>query len=403
MNGGGPRPEPPLVYLDHAATAPLRPEVVEAMAPYLGPRFGNPSGAHRMARQARRAVDDARQLVAEFLGADPGEVVFTGGGTEADNLAVLGSLAARVEGSARAGVVVCSAVEHAAVLETCRAATRPGVAVTGVAPVALRLAPVGPSGLVDLGALAELLDDQVCLVSIMLANNEVGTIQPLADVARLMRQRSPGARLHTDAVQAAPYLDLAAEAAEADLVSISAHKLGGPKGVGALVARRGVPLAPVVHGGGQERDLRSGTHNVAGVVGLAAACRVVADHRAGETDRVAALRDRLADGVRAAVPGVVESVERSSALPGHCHLRFPGLDQEELVVLLDDHGVCASAGAACASGAVEPSHVLAAMGVAPDAARSAVRFSLGWTTGAEDVSRALGVIPTVVGRLRGDE
>ena len=403
MTGGGARPGPPLVYLDHTATAPLHPEVAEAMAPYLGLRFGNPSGAHRLAREARQAIDDARLVVAEFLGADPGEVVFTGGGTEADNLAVLGSLAARVEGSAGSGVVVCSAVEHAAVLESCRAAARPGVAGAGVAPVVLRLAPVGPSGRLDLDALAEQLDDQVALVSVMLANNEVGTIQPLAEVAQMVRQRSPRARLHTDAVQAAPYLDLAIEAAPADLVSISAHKLGGPQGVGALVVRRGVPLAPVVHGGGQERELRSGTHNVAGVVGLAAACRVVADRRTGETDRVTELRDRLADGVRAALPGVIETVERSSALPGHCHLRFPGLDQEELVVLLDDHGICASAGAACASGAVEPSHVLAAMGVAPDDARSAVRFTLGWTTGADDVARAMGIIPTVVGRLRGDQ
>jgi cysteine desulfurase len=394
-----------VAYLDHAATAPLRPEVAEAMAPWLGGRFGNPSGAHRVARLARRAVDEAREVVAEFLGAGPGDVVFTAGGTEADNLALLGTLAARwwpVDGAVDGApdgppAVVCSAVEHAAVLETARAATRP-VPGWPVPPVELRLAPVDQTGAVDPDRLEALLDRSVVLVSVMAANNEVGTLQPLDEVARRVRRSAPGAVFHTDAVQAAPWLDLAQLAAGADLVAVSGHKLGGPQGVGALAAR--TRLAPVLHGGGQERGLRSGTHFVAGIVGLAAACTAVAAGRRSEAIRVAGLRDRLAEGISAAVPSAVESAPRDRVLPGHLHLRFAGVEQEELVLLLDQLGVCASAGAACASGAVEESHVMAAMGVPAAEARGAVRFSLGWSTGPDDVDRAVAAVASVVGRLR---
>ena len=390
-----------MAYLDHAATSPLRPEACEAMAPYVGDRFGNPSGSHRLARQSRQALDDAREEVAELLGARPGEVVFTSGGTEADNLAVLGTLAGRVERGLEPGTVVCSAVEHAAVLEAGRAAARRSAGLLGFGPAVLRVAPVDAGGAVDVAALRELLGPEVALVSVMLANNEVGTVQPFDAVVDAVRRLAPAAVLHTDAVQAAPWLDLSEAASGADLVSVSAHKVGGPQGSGALVVRSGTTVGALAQGGGQERERRSGTQNVAGAVGLAAALRAAARDRTRDVERVAALRDVLADGLRAAVPGTVESVHRAGSLPGHCHVRFAGVEQEELLVLLDDGGVCASGGAACASGALAPSHVLSAMGVAPPDARSAIRFTLGHTTTREDVLRALSVVPAAVARLRG--
>ncbi|HVX21865.1 MAG TPA: cysteine desulfurase family protein [Acidimicrobiales bacterium] len=372
-------------YLDHAATTPVRPEVVAAMAPFASERFGNPSGSHRLARDARTALDDARDAVAAAVGADPGDVVFTSGGTEADNLAVLGTL------PGHPATIVTSSVEHPAVLEPARAAARLGFS--------HQEAPVDADGAVDLDRLADLLGPHVAVVSVMLANNEVGTVQPFDQVARLVRRHAPQAALHTDAVQAAPWLDLARLAADADLLSVSAHKLGGPKGAGALVAR--VPVRPILHGGGQERDRRSGTHDVAGAVGLATALTLAAAERDPTAARVRALRDRLADGLLAAVPGTVESAPRDRVLPGHCHLRFAGVDQEELLVLLDRDGVCAAAGSACASGALQPSHVLLAMGVPPADAKTAVRFTLGHTSTDADVDRALAAVPAAVARLRG--
>ncbi len=373
------------------------------MAPFAADRYGNASGSHRLARQARTALEEARDVVAEQLGAAPGDVIFTSGGTEADNLAVLGPLAA-LERSAAApdgpatepAVVVTSAVEHAAVLVPCRVAAGRRWPL-----VRHREAPVDAAGAVDLARLADVLGPDVVLVSVMLANNEVGTVQPFDDVVALVRRAAPRAVVHTDAVQAAPWLDVAAAAAAADLVSVSAHKVGGPKGAGALVARAGVGLAPLLHGGGQERDRRSGTNDVAGAVGLATALAVVAGRRAEASARVAGLRDQLADGLAAAVPGLVESAPRDRVLPGHCHVRFDGVDQEELLVLLDDAGICASAGSACASGAVEPSHVLLAMGVPPAEARTGIRFTLGHSTTAADVDRALAAVPPAIARLRG--
>ena len=387
---------PPVTYLDHAASAPLRPEVVAAMAPFADEVYGHPSGSHRLAREARRRLEDAREQVASLLGAQPAEVVFTSGGTEADNLAVLGL--ARLAASCRPSggtVLVSSSVEHAAVLEPCRiaAARIPGVEYQRVG--------VDTEGAIDLDRLSQALDGDVALVSVMLANNEVGTVQPVAEVVGLVRRLAPRAVVHTDAVQAAAWLDVAETAAGADLISISAHKLGGPKGAGALVVREGTELEPLVFGGGQERERRAGTHDVAGAVGLATALGAVCAARDDEVVRVGALRDRLAEGLLAAVPVAVETADRKGVLPGHLHLCFSGVDREELVLLLDRAGVCVSAGAACASGALEPSHVLAAMGVPVADARGAIRFSLGHTTTPADVERALAVVPEAVARLRG--
>lgn len=365
-------------YLDHGATTPVRQAVLAAMEPYLTHEFGNPSGAHSVARRAKRAVEEARDEVADLLGARPAEVVFTSGGTEADNLAVFGAVGD--------GTAVCSAIEHEAVLNAVKA--------TGG-----RLFGVTADGLADLDALDSVLDETVSMVSLMLVNNEVGTVQPVEEAAELVRTRAPRAVLHTDAVAAFAWVDIARQAADASLISISAHKFGGPKGVGALVARD-VDLAARQVGGGQEQERRSGTLNVAGIVGLATAARITADARAATSRRVARLRDRLADQLVSSVPGSRETVDRSLQTPNNCHLRFDGIENEELLYLLDQAGVCAAAGSACASGALEPSHVLLAMGLDPAEARSAVRFTLGHTTTDDEIDLAVKVVPEAVGRLR---
>ena len=370
-----------VTYLDHAATAPLRAEAAAAVIEQLRSPVGNPTGSHALARAGRRVVEEARDVVAAALGCRPGEVVFTSGGTEADNLAVAGTV------GAAGGVPVCSAVEHHAVLH-------PVEALGG------RVAPVTGEGVVDLDRLDAVLDADVTLVSVMLVNNEVGSVQPLAEVADAVARQAPRAVLHTDAVQAVPWLDVAGRAAPAALVSVSGHKVGGPHGVGALVVRDGTPLRAQALGGGQERERRSGTHNVAGIAGFAAALAATVDEREATVARVARLRDRLADGLLAAVPGCRETGVRAGKVAGSCHLLVDGVESEALLVLLDRAGICASAGSSCASGALEPSHVLAAMGVDRDAARGALRLSLGTTTTADDVDHALACIPEAVARLR---
>lgn len=370
-----------VTYLDHAATTPMRPECTEAMLAFLGPRWGNPSGGHVLARAARQAIDEAREVVAGCLGAQPGEVVFTGSGTEADNLAVTGVLARQ------GGIPVCSAVEHHAVL-------RPVEALGG------RVVPVHSDGRVDLAALDAALDGQVGVVSLMLVNNEVGTVQPLTEAAALVRERAPGAAVLTDAVQGFPWLDVAALVAPADLVAVSAHKFGGPQGVGALVVREPVEVEPLIRGGGQERARRSGTHNVAGIVGMAAAMAATVEQRAATVERVGRLRDRLADGLLAAIPGCTESGTRATKVAGTCSVLVEGIESEALLVLLDREGLCATAASSCASGAMEPSHVLAAMGVPRALAFGSLRLSLGWTTTDAEVDHALEVVPASVAQLR---
>jgi cysteine desulfurase len=380
-----------MAYLDYAATTPLHPETVAAMRPFLSETFGNPSGAHAAARSAKTALEDAREQIAAALGARPSEIVLTGGGTEADNLAVKGGAHA----ARRAGVgdgVVTTAFEHKGVLAPCDRLANDGFRVTRV--------PVDSGGIVDLNALAHALDDRTVVVSVMLVNNEVGTIQPLHEVAGLVRARAPRALLHTDAVQAVPWLDVAEAAAGADLVSVSGHKLGGPKGVGALVRRGDVPLEPQIEGGGQEWGLRSGTANVAGAVGMATALRVTAERRARDVARVGALRDRLAAGLAERVPGCFFNSDGTRKVAGNCHVGFPGVEAEALLVLLDQEGVCAAAGSSCTSGATEPSHVLAAMGLARDDALASIRLSLGYASTDADVNTALDVIPRAVEQLR---
>jgi cysteine desulfurase len=380
-------------YLDHAATTPMRPEAIEAMLPYLAGRFGNPSGGHRESRQARLAVDDARAHIASCLGADFGELVFTASGTEADNLAVTGAWEALSSQPTPPRALVCSAMEHHAVLHTCRAlADRTGAELREVRP--------DKDGIIDLDELAGACTTEVGVVSVMAVNNEVGTVQPFDAVASVVRAGSARAVLHTDAVQAVPWLDTRPLVAAADLVTVSAHKFGGPKGVGALVVREGTGLRPVIHGGGQERERRSGTHNVAGIVAMAAALSVTDSDRPAVVARVGVLRDRLGNGLLAEVTGSTESGRREDKVAGHLHLRFAGVESEALVVLLDEVGVAVSAGAACSSGAVDISHVLTSMGLPRDQAGSGIRFSLGVTTTEADIDHALAVVPGAVGQLR---
>ena len=374
----------PQAYLDHAASTPARPEVVEAMVPWLADHPGNPSGAHAVARAARRAVDDARDWVAALVGATAGEVVFTSGGTEADNLAVDGVV------RATGGLPVCSAVEHPAVLAPVREAG--GVVV-----------PTDTGGRIDLDALAATLAgvDGICLVSVMAVNNETGVINDLDAGADVVAEHAPEAMLHTDAVQATAWVDLGPACRSAALVSLTGHKFGGPKGAGALVVRDGVPMAAVLRGGGQERDRRAGTQNVPAIVGLGEAARLVQADREATVRRIGALRDRLEGGLLATVDGVQRTVpDGTPRTPGVAHLCISGVESEALLFLLERHGLSASAGSSCASGAQEPSHVLAAMGVDRTAALGSVRLSLGHASTPADVDHALAVVPATVAQLR---
>ncbi len=366
-----------MTYLDHAATTPMRPAAVDAMMPFLSERFANPSGSHRFARDARKAVDEARDQIAALLAVAPGEVVFTGCGTESDNTSIAGA----------GGLAVCSAGEHHAVLH-------PVVARAG------RIVGCDATGHVDLDQLEAALGPEVAIVSVMAVNNEVGTITDLAAVSDIVRRVAPEALLHTDAVQAATWLDLRTISPLVDLMSFSAHKFGGPKGVGILTIREGSSVAPLIIGGGQERERRSGTHNVAGIAALAAALAETDTERPHEVGRLTGLRDRLVDGLFASIDDVVETVPREHKVGGSAHVCLGGIESESLLFLLDEAGVCASAASACASGAMEPSHVLAAMGLDRSLAGGALRMSLGHTTTVADVDRAVDVVADAVARLR---
>jgi cysteine desulfurase len=368
----------------------MRPESIAAMQPYLAGCFANPSGIHRAAQTAKTALEDAREVIAAALGAEPGEVVFTGGGTEADNLAVEGAARSQRADNGRDGVVT-TAIEHKGVLAAADRLEREGFAVQRVG--------VDPGGVIDLDALARAVDERTAVVSVMLVNNEVGTVQPLDRVAALLRDRAPNAVLHTDAVQAVPWIDVAAQASAADLIAISAHKFGGPKGTGALVVREGVTLTPLIEGGGQERGLRAGTANVAGAVAMAAAMRTTAEGRDEEIGRIGALRDRLQRSLLA-VPDSFSNGSSAHKVAGNCHIGFRGVEAEALLIALDGQDVYAAAGSSCSSGASEPSHVLAAMGLSRDDALASIRVSLGFATTAADIDRASEVIPAVVATLR---
>jgi cysteine desulfurase len=376
-------------YFDYAATTPVRPPVRTAMAPHLNDAYGNPSSIHSLGREARLAIDDARRRLSKALGAADGQLVFTGSGSEADNLAITG-FARRHPG----GCVIHTSIEHKAVIEAAAAAVK-------AFGYDVRIVPVNANGEVDLTQLADLLpaDDRPTLVAVMWANNETGVVQPLEAVARLCSAR--GATLFSDAVQGLGKIDLRLEQVDVDLVAFSAHKVGGPKGTGALLIRRGVRLEPLIYGGGQEGGYRSGTENVAGVVGFAEAVSLAAAERQDETQRLGSLRDRLEAGLKESLPEIVvnggAAMER---LPNVLNLSIPAVDIEGLLTSLDLEGICVSSGSACTTGSVSPSHVITALGRRGELARNTIRFSLGWGTQAQDIEYVLEVFPKIVDRVR---
>jgi cysteine desulfurase len=373
------------VYLDHNATAPLDERVLDAMLPFLRGEHGNPSSLHWFGQRTRAAVEEARERVARLIGAAPGEIVFTGSGSESDNMALRG-VAAKAKPPRRKLLV--SAIEHHAVLNCAKALRDEGEP--------LAIAGVPANGRVELDTLAAALDDTVALVSLMLANNETGVVQPVAEAARLAHAR--GALVHCDAVQAAGKIAIDVRELEVDLLSLSAHKLYGPQGVGCLYVRRGTPMAPLVRGGGQERNRRAGTENVAGIVGFGAAAALVLEDLASEAAGVAALRDRL-EARLLAVPGVLRN-GGEPRLANTTNLSFQGCEAESLLMALDLEGIAVSTGAACSAGAIEPSHVLRAMGLPPERVQSSLRLSLGRSTTEAEVEHAADVITAVVERLR---
>ena len=375
------------LYLDHNATTPVDPRVADAMDTAVRERFGNASSIHAFGQAAKAALDDARSAVAGLLGARPNDVIFTGGGTEADNLAVRGVAEAALPAGRRH--LVASAIEHEAVLNTLKALAKRGWTTT--------LLPAGRSGVVDPADLEAAVSDRTALVSVMHANNEIGTVQPIARLAAVAHAR--GALFHTDAVQSAGKIPIDVAALGVDLLSISAHKFNGPKGVGALWVRRGMRLVAPTTGGRQERNRRAGTENVPAVVGLGAAAALAGGKLAAEAARLGALRDRLEAGLIERVPdaAVNGSGER---VPNTTNVSFPGVEAEALLIALDLEGVAVSTGSACSSGTLEPSHVLRAMGLTPRRAQSSIRFSLGLGNTAADVERVLDVLPPLVARLR---
>jgi cysteine desulfurase len=379
-------PQP--VYLDHAATTPVRREVVEAMEPFFGPRFGNPSSVHRWGREARAALDEARERVAKCLGATADEICFTSGGTEADNLAVLGPLRAQREKGRN--VIVTTPIEHKAVLETVHHAARDGVTERHLA--------VAHTGVVDLQASDGLIDDSVAVCTVMWVNNEVGTIQPVPEIARQVKAR--GGIMHTDAVQAFSKIPIDVKQLDVDLLTISGHKIGAPKGVGAMFIRRGTRIDPLFHGGSQDRGRRPGTENVAAAVALARAAELAIEEHDVEGARVQALRDALEEGLLARIPDAVVHGRGAPRAPHILNLSVPGTDSESLLMALDLAGVACSAGSACQSGNVTPSHVLIAMGVQPDLAAAAVRMSVGALTTAESVTRVIELFPALIAKAR---
>jgi len=381
-------PEP--IYLDHAATTPVRPEVLEAMAPFYGPRFGNPSSVHRWGREARAALDEARERLANCIGAKADEICFTSGGTEADNLAILGAW--RVRRKEGRNAIVTTPIEHKAVLECVHQATHEGAEE--------RLCRVSRDGVVDKASFDELTTADVAVASVMWVNNEIGTVQPVADLAMLAKSR--GALFHTDAVQAFGKIAIDADVVPFDALSLSGHKIGAPKGCGAIFIRRGTVLESLFHGGSQERGKRPGTENVAAAIGLAKAAEMTCAERESETRRLRALRDRLERGIRERVPdAVIHGAGAPLRAPHILNVSVPGTDTESMLMALDLQGIGCSGGSACQSGTASPSHVLSAIGVPRNLIGGAIRMSLGSLSDEQSVDRVIEVFSKLVTKARG--
>ena len=376
------------IYLDHNATTPVAPRVVDAVTGVLRDQFGNASSVHTFGQSAKSCVDDARSAVATLLGAGPQEIVFTSGGTEADNLAIRGVADAQESTSRRH--LIASAIEHEAVLNTFKALARRGWTTS--------LLPVDDTGIVDPAALESVITDATALVSVMHANNEIGTVQPIPELAAIAHRH--GVLFHTDAVQSVGKIPVVVDDLDVDLVSLSGHKFNGPKGVGALWVRRGSRLTATVTGGRQERNRRAGTENVPGIVGLGKAARLAAEKLEREGARLGQLRDQLEVGILEVVPGTVVNGDREHRVPNTTNISFDRVEAESLLIALDLEGIAVSTGSACSSGALEPSHVLRAMGFSPHRTQNAIRFSLGMENTADEIDRVVALLPGVVEKLR---
>lgn len=383
-----------LIYMDHAATTPVRPEVLEAMLPYFSTNFGNPSGIYGLAQESRKAIDVARETVAETLDARISEIVFTSGGTEADNTAIRGSALALASTGRH---IITTSIEHHAVLHTCHSLEQYGFDVTYL--------PVNASGLIDPDDVGRAIDDETTLVSVMYANNEIGVVEPISEIADVVkaeaRRRGRTIVMHTDAVQAAGYLDLSARNLGVDMLSLSAHKFQGPKGAGVLYIRRGTPFEAQQTGGGQERQRRSGTENVPSVVGMAEALRLAESERNETVPRVKSLRDRIVEAMLERLEGVRLNGHPARRLANNVNFSFDRVEGEPILLGLDLAGISASSGSACSSASLEPSHVLTALGLTAEQAQGSLRLTLGKDNTEEDVDYLLDVLPGLVRKLRG--
>lgn len=387
------------IYLDNNATTPVHPAVLEAMLPYFGGEFGNPSSAHHFGQRARQAIEHAREAVAALIGARPPEIVFTSGGTEADNAAIFGVVEHAVRTRGKSGGtphVITTALEHEAVLKTCHALEQRGVSVTYVR--------AGSDGIVSADAIRAAVRPETVLISVMRANNEIGTLQPVEEIGAMVGEAGAAGTdilLHTDAVQAAGKVAIEANRLRVNLLSLSAHKFYGPKGVGALYVRKGTELDPFVQGGGNERGRRAGTENVAAIVGMGKAAELARAELTEISAHFVELRNRLEAGLLARIAGARVNGDVTRRVPNTSNLMLPGVESESLVIALDLAGLACSAGAACSSGAVDPSHVLTAIGLTAEEARASVRFSVGRMNTREEIERALEIIPAAVTRQRG--
>ncbi len=375
------------IYLDHAATTPVAPEVFEAMTPYLEEKYGNPSSLYQKGQEAKRAIESARAVVADFIGAAPEEIIFLSGGTEADNFALKGIAYANKE---RGDHIITSVTEHHAVLEPAHFLEAQDFKVTYL--------PVDSQGFVDPEQVAEAITDRTILISIMHANNEIGTLQPIGEIGRIARER--GVYFHTDAVQSFGHLPLNIEELNVDILSVSAHKLYGPKGVGMIFIRKGTRIVPFMQGGGQERNLRASTLNVPGIIGLAKAVELAIDEMDGEITKLTGLRDYLIDELVSRIEQVTVNGSLEQRLPNNVNVCFDAIEGESMLMALDGQGISVSSGSACTSGSVEPSHVLTAIGVPPDIAHGSLRMTLGRSTTKEEVATALDMIVQTVANLR---
>ena len=376
-----------IIYLDHASTTPADPEVVAAMLPWHSEQFGNPSTVYSLGLTAAQAVQGAREAIAKAMGADADEICFTSGGTESDDWAILGTAEAQQK---KGRHLITSTIEHHAVLESMEYLEKHGYEITRV--------PVDGGGLVDPESVRRAIRPDTILVSVMHANNEVGTIQPIAEIGKITRET--GVLFHVDAVQTAGKLPLDVEALGVDMLSVSAHKLYGPKGIGLLYLRKRTRISPLFHGGGQEKGRRAGTHNVPGIMGMAKAFELAGARMGGDADREAALRDRLWQGLSGDIEAIYLNGDPVRRLPNNLNVRLDGIEGEAMILMLDMEGICVSSGSACTTGSLEPSHVLLAMGIPAEHAHGSLRVTLGRGTTAEDIDHFIKVFPPIVSRLR---